>query len=211
MNLTNIYRNFLINFYNFILLWVLLIVLFSIIILLIKNFFQKKEIKVFLIEIFLTIFSLFLILFSFVPRFQILKFLEKESFNFYSFNIFGYQWYWNYFFYLNNFRQKLEDLNIRNFFNFANFNQILNNSLILPLNRNILIISISDNVIHSWFIPNLNIKLETNPGFINYFFTNINKCGLFFGNCAEICGQGHSLIPISVEVVPINYFLKFYK
>jgi cytochrome c oxidase subunit 2 len=82
--------------------------------------------------------------------------------------------------------------------------------LVLPINNLILFISISDNVIHSWFIPELNLKLETNPGFINYFFRFFNKLGLYFGNCAEICGQGHSNIPVIIEVNNYNYIFRYY-
>ncbi len=138
----------------------------------------------------------------------------NDSNNIININIFGYQWYWNY--YISNINNIFDSILIKNEFLNKNFNFFIensdvNNRIILPILTDLLFLTISDNVIHSWFIPELNIKLETNPGFINYYFLNINKIGIFYGNCAEICGFGHSIIPISIEFVTYEKFINFYK
>lgn len=205
------YFEFLINFYNLILLVIFIFVCFCFIYIIINFNILKKEFSIFNIEIFLTISSFFIILFCFIPSLEILKLVENNKQKYYSINIFGYQWYWNYYF--NNFLLNQKQGDFFNYvleqkYNLFDRRKILNNNLLLPFNTNLLFISISDNVIHSWFIPELNIKLEVNPGFINYYFNIINKSGIFFGNCAEICGQGHSSIPISIEIVPFSHFYK---
>lgn len=205
------YFEFLINFYNLILLIIFIFVCFCFIYIIINFNILKKEFSIFNIEIFLTISSFFIILFCFIPSLEILKSVENNKQKYCSINIFGYQWYWNYYF--NNFLLNQKQGDFFNYvleqkYNLFDRRKILNNNLLLPFNTNLLFISISDNVIHSWFIPELNIKLEVNPGFINYYFNIINKSGIFFGNCAEICGQGHSNIPILIEIVPFNYFYK---
>lgn len=190
-------------------------------IILFKNIFKKEFLRINL-EILLTISSFLIILYNFYPSLKIISFLDNNDKiilrkNLIVINIFGYQWYWNYFissFNNLNFDSNIINLNLLKLNNFENFysrNLDCNRRLILPINLNLLFISLSDNVIHSWFIPQLNLKLEVNPGFINYFISNFNKIGLFFGNCAEICGQGHSNIPILIEVTRIENFYSFYK
>jgi cytochrome c oxidase subunit 2 len=174
------------------------------------------------LEILLTFSSFLIIIYIFYPTLKIISFLDNNDKiilrkNLIIVNIFGYQWYWNYFISrINrvNFDSNILNLNslkLNNFDNFYSRNLDCNNRLILPIYSNLLFISLSDNVIHSWFIPQLNLKLEVNPGFINYFISNFNKIGLFFGNCAEICGQGHSNIPILIEISNIENFISFYK
>lgn len=215
------YYNFLINFYNFLIFIIFLFLIFQLIFLILYyNLFKKDFLRINL-ELLLTFSSFFIILFNFYPTLKIISFIDNNdkiiiNKNLIIINIFGYQWFWNYFISnINNFNfdsniLNLNDLKYYKFFNNFSRNLDCNNHLILPLNLNLLFISLSDNVIHSWFIPELNLKLETNPGFINYFLRVFNKIGLFFGNCAEICGQGHSNIPILIEITNLNYFLNYY-
>lgn len=104
----------------------------------------------------------------------------------------------------------LDNFNVNNLFYFYSLNSDNNNRLVLPFIIDLFFVSTSDNVIHSWFIPELNIKLESNPGFINYYLFFREIPGLFFGNCAEICGQGHRIMPISIEICNYFNFLNFY-
>lgn len=221
-SLFNSFLNFLINFYNYLLIWIFIFLVFELIfIFLFFNIFKKEFLRINL-EILLTISSFLIILYNFYPSLKIISFLDNNDKivlrkNLIIINIFGYQWYWNYF--ISRFNNlnfdsniiNLKLLKLNNFDNFYSRNLDCNNRLILPININLLFISLSDNVIHSWFIPELNLKLEVNPGFINYFISLFNKFGLFFGNCAEICGQGHSNIPILIEITNIENFINFYK
>lgn len=83
----------------------------------------------------------------------------------------------------------------------------VDNRLILPLNNQIRFLVNSSDVIHSFTIPSLGIKVDAVPGRINQISININRFGLYFGQCSEICGINHSFIPIVIEVSRINNFL----
>lgn len=181
-------------------------------------YLTKKSFNILNLEIILTFSSFIIIFICYLTTIKLIYNLEididiKNSINI---NIFGYQWYWNYF--LRNFKNyelifdssilKLNEIN--KFFNYFIQSSDVNNRLLLPIMNNLIFITISDNVIHSWFIPELNIKLETNPGFMNYFSLFVDKIGIYYGNCAEICGFGHSIIPISIEFITYEKFINFY-
>lgn len=59
----------------------------------------------------------------------------------------------------------------------------------------------SDDVIHSFSVPALGIKMDGVPGRINCFMALFDRLGVFVGYCTELCGVGHGYMPIVVEVV----------
>lgn len=68
----------------------------------------------------------------------------------------------------------------------------------------------SSDVIHSFSVPDLGIKLDAIPGRVNQFSFTPDRLGSFVGYCSEICGTGHSYMPIVVEVIPhsaLQYWL----
>lgn len=84
-----------------------------------------------------------------------------------------------------------------------------NNNIVVPLKIQNRILVTSSDVIHSWTVPSLGVKIDATPGRLNQtnFFTN--RPGLFFGQCSEICGANHSFIPITLERTSIKYFIKW--
>jgi cytochrome c oxidase subunit 2 len=64
-------------------------------------------------------------------------------------------------------------------------------------------------VLHSWTIPTLGIKIDATPGRINQTNFFINRNGLYYGQCSEICGANHSFIPILIERTFLRKFLKW--
>ena len=73
----------------------------------------------------------------------------------------------------------------------------------LPLNKNIRLLVTSIDVIHSWTIPAFGIKIDAVPGKLTERFLRINKSGMYFGYCSEICGIGHNFMPINISVPPL--------
>ncbi|MDA8938954.1 cytochrome c oxidase subunit II [Pseudoalteromonas marina] len=71
--------------------------------------------------------------------------------------------------------------------------------LVLPINQKIRFLMTSDDVIHSWWVPDFAVKKDANPGFINETWTNINEEGTYRGQCAELCGKDHGFMPVVVE------------
>jgi cytochrome c oxidase subunit 2 len=61
-------------------------------------------------------------------------------------------------------------------------------------------------VIHCFTIPTLGIKIDAVPGRINQINVLVQRVGVFFGQCSEICGVNHRFIPIGIEAVDINRF-----
>ena len=76
----------------------------------------------------------------------------------------------------------------------------VDNVLVLPTNKKVRFLTTSDDVIHSWWIPDFAVKQDAVPGFINEAGTRVDEPGLFRGQCAEFCGKDHAFMPIVVEV-----------
>ncbi len=74
--------------------------------------------------------------------------------------------------------------------------------LVLPTNKKIRFLTTADDVIHSWWVPDIAVKQDAIPGFINAAWARIPVTGIFRGQCAELCGIGHGYMPIVVDVRP---------
>ena len=78
--------------------------------------------------------------------------------------------------------------------------------LIIPKGKKVRFLMTSDDVIHSWWVPEFADKKDANPGFINEAWTRVNEVGIYRGQCAELCGKDHGFMPIVVEVKEANEF-----
>lgn len=74
--------------------------------------------------------------------------------------------------------------------------------MVVPTHTTILLNAVSMDVVHSWWIPELGGKIQVVPGYHNYTWFKIEKPGLYRGQCANICGQGHARMIASVRAVP---------
>ncbi|WP_087507443.1 cytochrome c oxidase subunit II [Neiella marina] len=70
--------------------------------------------------------------------------------------------------------------------------------LVIPTNTKVRFLMTSDDVIHSWWVPEFAVKKDANPGFINEAWTNVPKAGIYRGQCAELCGKDHGFMPVVV-------------
>ena len=77
----------------------------------------------------------------------------------------------------------------------------VDNRLILPWDQHLRFLITSADVLHSWSIPSLGVKLDACPGRLNQVSLFINRPGVFYGQCSEICGVNHAFMPICVETV----------
>jgi cytochrome c oxidase subunit 2 len=82
----------------------------------------------------------------------------------------------------------------------------VDNPLVLPVNRKVRFLMTSDDVIHSWWVPELAVKQDTVPGFINENWVRINEPGIYRGQCAELCGMDHGFMPIVVHAMEEKAF-----
>ncbi|WP_058534110.1 cytochrome c oxidase subunit II [Legionella saoudiensis] len=73
--------------------------------------------------------------------------------------------------------------------------------LVVPVHKKIRFLVTSNDVIHSWWVPDLGIKRDAIPGFMYEAWATIEKPGVYRGQCAELCGINHAFMPIVVEAV----------
>ena len=73
--------------------------------------------------------------------------------------------------------------------------------LVLPANKKIRFLMTSDDVIHSWWVPDFAVKKDAIPGFINETWTKVGKPGTYRGQCTELCGKDHGFMPVVVNVL----------
>lgn len=164
------------------------------------------------IEIIWTILPAIVLLFIAFPSLRILYLLDEINKPTVSIKTIGHQWYWRY---------EYPDFNNVEFDSYITPNNEItlnsfrlldvDNRVVLPINNQIRILVTATDVIHSWTVPSLGVKVDANPGRLNQTNFFINRPGLFFGQCSEICGANHSFIPIVIERVPVNYFINWIK
>jgi len=84
-------------------------------------------------------------------------------------------------------------------------------TLVLPAHINITAITNSFDVIHSWFIPGLGLKMDAIPGRATHHTFYIDNVGFYYGQCAEICGRYHHHMPIRICALPFEHFLLWWQ
>jgi heme/copper-type cytochrome/quinol oxidase subunit 2 len=83
----------------------------------------------------------------------------------------------------------------------------VDNRVILPESTHVRFIVTAADVIHSFASPSLGIKCDAYPGRLNQVSVLVNRDGIFYGQCSEICGILHSSMPIVIQVLPLEKFL----
>lgn len=162
------------------------------------------------IEIIWTILPAIVLLFIAFPSLRILYLLDEINLPSISIKTIGHQWYWRYEY--SDFKNIEFDSYIipSNEINIDSFRLLdVDNRVILPINNQIRILVTATDVLHSWTVPSLGVKIDANPGRLNQTNFFINRPGLYYGQCSEICGANHRFIPIVIERTPTNYFIKW--
>nr|WOW98907.1 cytochrome c oxidase subunit II [Metanigrus sp.] len=163
------------------------------------------------IELIWTILPMMTLIFIALPSLNILYIMEELINPSISLKIIGHQWYWSYE-YSDSKKIEFESYMKKNNMKLNEFRLIeVDNYLSIPFLTQIRLIISSMDVIHSWTVPSLGIKTDAIPGRINQAQMIINKPGLFYGQCSEICGLNHSFMPISLESIKLESFIKWMK
>jgi len=81
-----------------------------------------------------------------------------------------------------------------------NYLKEVDKPLVIPVGKKVRFLMTSDDVIHSWWVPDFGVKQDANPGFINDAWARVDEPGTFRGNCTELCGKDHGFMPVVVEV-----------
>jgi cytochrome c oxidase subunit 2 len=85
----------------------------------------------------------------------------------------------------------------------------VDNRIVLPVNTHVRLVATAADVIHSWAVPSLGIKLDAVPGRLNQTSLLIKRIGVYFGQCSELCGTNHSKMPIVIETVPLEQYVSW--
>nr|UFP92427.1 cytochrome c oxidase subunit 2 [Gymnopternus bomiensis] len=162
------------------------------------------------IEVIWTILPAIVLLFIAFPSLRLLYLLDEINEPIITLKSIGHQWYWSYEY------SDFMDVEFDSYMIPTNelptdgFRLLdVDNRVVLPMNSQIRILVTAADVIHSWTVPALGVKVDGTPGRLNQTNFFINRPGLFFGQCSEICGANHSFMPIVIESVPVNFFIKW--
>nr|YP_007317353.1 cytochrome c oxidase subunit II [Upogebia pusilla]AGA56130.1 cytochrome c oxidase subunit II [Upogebia pusilla] len=160
------------------------------------------------IEIIWTVLPALILIFIALPSLRLLYLLDEVNSPSITLKTIGHQWYWSYEYSdflqvdFDSYMVPTSDLPDSGF-------RLLDvdNRTVLPMNTQIRVLITAADVIHSWTVPALGVKADAVPGRLNQVSFMINRPGLFYGQCSEICGANHSFMPIVVESVSTNSFL----
>ncbi|MEO1017689.1 MAG: cytochrome c oxidase subunit II [Pseudomonadota bacterium] len=83
------------------------------------------------------------------------------------------------------------------------------NAVVLPVDTNIQVVVTSNDVLHSWAMPPMGVKIDAIPGFLNEIWINIQEPGTYYGQCSELCGIRHGFMPITIEAMAKSDFEKW--
>ena len=140
-----------------------------------------------------------LLIFLALPSLRLLYIIEEVATPVYSIKVIGHQWYWSYdlgYGEYDSYITQTEDLGLGD-------PRVLDvdNRLTIPYGLWLRILVSSADVLHSWRVPSLGLKVDAVPGRLNQLTFISLLPGVFYGRCTEICGANHSFIPICVESV----------
>nr|YP_003540861.1 cytochrome c oxidase subunit II [Hypsiglena slevini]ACD77384.1 cytochrome c oxidase subunit II [Hypsiglena slevini] len=119
----------------------------------------------------------------------------------------GHQWYWNYE-YSDNIQMSFDSYMIqtKDLQNGSPRLLEVDHRMVMPAGLQARIVVTAEDVLHSWAIPSLGVKVDAVPGRLNQIPLTTSRVGVFFGQCSEICGANHSFMPIAMEAIPLYHF-----
>nr|YP_009647131.1 cytochrome c oxidase subunit 2 [Chloropicon maureeniae]QBX98802.1 cytochrome c oxidase subunit 2 [Chloropicon maureeniae] len=85
----------------------------------------------------------------------------------------------------------------------------VDNRVVLPVQTHVRVIVTAADVLHSWAVPSLGVKCDAVPGRLNQVHLFIQREGVFYGQCSELCGVNHGFMPIVVEGVPMDDYVQW--
>nr|YP_009112546.1 cytochrome c oxidase subunit II [Nephrops norvegicus]CEK40196.1 cytochrome c oxidase subunit 2 [Nephrops norvegicus] len=162
------------------------------------------------IEVIWTVLPAIILVFIALPSLRLLYLLDEVNNPSITLKTIGHQWYWSYEY--SDFLQVEFDsyMTPSNEQDLSGFRLLdVDNRTVLPMNTQVRMLVTAADVIHSWTVPALGVKADAIPGRLNQISFLINRPGLFFGQCSEICGANHSFMPIVVESVSVSAFLNW--
>nr|YP_011002217.1 cytochrome c oxidase subunit II [Picromerus viridipunctatus]WPO01478.1 cytochrome c oxidase subunit II [Picromerus viridipunctatus] len=162
------------------------------------------------IELIWTMLPAITLIFIALPSLRLLYMIDEINNPSITLKIIGHQWYWSY---------EYSDFGDFEFDSYMKpINELtpeeirlldVDNRTILPMNIQTRIVITAADVLHSWTVPTLGIKIDAVPGRLNQGNISMNRPGIMYGQCSEICGANHSFMPIVIESTTTENFLKW--
>nr|YP_010309693.1 cytochrome c oxidase subunit II [Berberomeloe castuo]UMR54810.1 cytochrome c oxidase subunit II [Berberomeloe castuo] len=163
-----------------------------------------------LIELIWTILPAITLIFIALPSLRLIYILDETNNPLVTIKTIGHQWYWSYEysdFKSLEFDSYMIPVNEMNNWNFRLLD--VDNRIVVPFKTQVRMLVTAADVIHSWTIPSLGVKIDATPGRLNQTSFLSSRTGLFYGQCSEICGANHSFMPIVIESISPNFFIKW--
>jgi cytochrome c oxidase subunit 2 len=167
-------------------------------------------------EVIWTVIPIIILLVMAVPSAELLIKLEDSRDPDLTIVATGYQWKWHYAYqdsdvaYFSSLARTSADARRRNSgidpTTVENYLLDVDRPLIVPMGAKVRLLLTSNDVVHSWWVPELAIKKDAVPGFMNETWFRAVETGTYRGQCAELCGMDHGYMPIVVEVVEAEDF-----
>jgi cytochrome c oxidase subunit II len=154
------------------------------------------------IEIAWTVIPVLILVVIAIPSFRLIYYEDRTYDPDLTIKVTGHQWYWEYTY------PGKGDIDFSSYI--VPDDQLkpgqlrlltVDHPLVVPVNKNIRILETSGDVIHSWFIPSLGVQRYAIPGRTIETWMRVDKPGVYYGECNQICGMNHSRMPIMVKAV----------
>lgn len=163
------------------------------------------------LEIIWTIAPSLILLAIAVPSFALLYAMDEVVDPAITIKAVGHQWYWSY-----EYSDYENDISFDSYMVSEDDLQLgdlrlleVDHRVVVPVNTHVRVIVTSADVLHSWAIPSLGVKVDACPGRLNQASLFVKRTGLFYGQCSEICGVNHAFMPIVIEAVDLPSYIKF--
>jgi cytochrome c oxidase subunit 2 len=172
-----------------------------------KNPIPSKTTHHTMIEIVWTVVPVIILVWLFIPSYNMMVENDRVVDADMTLKVIGHQWYWSYeypdhgnFTFDANmtFAEDLEDKSLRM--------METDYHVVLPVGKKVRLLFTAGDVLHSWGIPALGIKLDAVPGRLNETWVEITKPGMYYGFCSELCGVNHSYMPVAIKAVSEEEF-----
>lgn len=166
------------------------------------------------LEIVWTIMPSFILLAVAIPSFALLYAMDEASDPAITIKVIGHQWYWSYEY--SDYTTETESLAFDSYMipeESLEVGQLrlldVDNRVVIPSHTHVRFIITSTDVLHSWAVPSLGIKVDACPGRLNQANVFTKRDGVYYGQCSEICGVNHGFMPIVVESVPLDQYVSW--
>ena len=163
-----------------------------------------------MIEVVWTLAPIIILLIIAIPSMSLLYYGDRVEKADMTLKAIGYQWYWGY--------EYVDEEGVAFDAVMLEADQLkegqprllaTDNTLVLPVDTNIRILVTAEDVLHAWAMPAFGVKMDAVPGRINETWMRIEKEGMYYGQCSELCGTRHGFMPIMIKAVSKEEYAKW--